>query len=167
MPSPIARISKKGKTQSLEEHLRAVSQMAGEFAEIFGGGDLARWLGMRHDLGKYSDEFQEYIQLSWRQRAEARGESIAPAPHRGSVDHSSAGALLAWLCDKAGLARKSLAYVMAGHHGGLIDASERESRIAYKLACLEAALLHPQAQALCTDDAPNLRDCVQKLLAHP
>ncbi len=168
MPLPIARISKKkDEAQPLEEHLRAVSQMAGEFAEIFGGGELARWAGLHHDLGKYSEEFKQYIRLSsplWREAAVARGEAIGPIPRRGSVDHASAGAYWAWQ-QGSGLARKVLAYVISSHHGGLINASERESRIADKQACLKAALAHPQAQALCTDDAPPLPSALSHLRA--
>lgn len=45
----------------LEEHLRAVGDLAGEFASTFGHSDWARLAGLWHDLGKYFSAFQSYI----------------------------------------------------------------------------------------------------------
>lgn len=54
---------------SLEEHLREVSRLAGEYAQPFGGTDWAALAGLWHDLDKYSARFHCYI-------ARAVGESI-------------------------------------------------------------------------------------------
>lgn len=51
----------------LEEHLRTVGDLAGEFASSFGHSDWGRLAGLWHDLGKYSSAFQSYI---------ARGDEI-------------------------------------------------------------------------------------------
>ncbi len=99
----------------LEEHLRAVADLAGEFASTFGHSDWGRLAGLWHDLGKYSSSFQSYI---------ARGSGFDPEAHieggTGRVNHSSAGALHAVenLGDKKG---RLLAYLIAGHHAGLPD----------------------------------------------
>ena len=83
----------------LEEHLRAVADLAGEFASTFGHSDWGQLAGLWHDLGKYSSAFQSYI---------ARGSGFDPEAHieggTGRVNHSSAGALHAVknLCDKKG-----------------------------------------------------------------
>lgn len=45
----------------LEAHLRAVGDLAGEFASSFGHSDWERLAGLWHDLGKYSVAFQNYI----------------------------------------------------------------------------------------------------------
>ena len=45
----------------LEEHLRAVADIAGEFASTFGHADWGQLAGLWHDLGKYSAVFQGYI----------------------------------------------------------------------------------------------------------
>lgn len=45
----------------LEEHLRAVAGLAGEFATDFGASDWGHLAGLWHDLGKYSSAFQSYI----------------------------------------------------------------------------------------------------------
>ncbi len=50
----------------LEDHLRAVSDLAGEFASTFGYADWGRLAEIWHDLGKYSSAFQSYI--AWETR---------------------------------------------------------------------------------------------------
>lgn len=47
--------------QKLEEHLRNVAKLARKFAESFGGGDWAELIGWLHDIGKYSQEFQNML----------------------------------------------------------------------------------------------------------
>src|SRR3989338_228221 len=99
----------------LDEHLREVALLAGEFAARFGSADWASLAGIWHDLGKYSIEFQCYIKtVSGYDAAEAH---IEGAP--GRVDHSTAGAIHAVRqFDKHG---RILAYLIAGHHAGLPD----------------------------------------------
>lgn len=98
----------------LEEHLRAVGNLAGEFAAIFGHSDWGRLAGLWHDLGKYSAAFQNYI---------AHGSGFDPEAHveggKGRVNHSSAGALHA--VKQLGGKGRLLAYLIAGHHAGLPD----------------------------------------------
>ena len=45
------------KWQKLEDHLKAVADMAREFAEPFEAGDWAYLAGLWHDFGRYSDGF--------------------------------------------------------------------------------------------------------------
>ena len=90
-----------GITQSLKEHLENTAQLAGKFAKEFGAYDWGYCAGMLHDIGKYSDEFQERINGSNKK-----------------VDHSTAGAQLCW--SKKGL-YQFLSYCIAGHHAGLPD----------------------------------------------
>ena len=98
----------------LEEHLRGVADLAGDFASSFGQAEWGRLAGLWHDLGKYSSAFQSYI---------ARESGFDPEAHieggRGRVNHSSAGALHA--VDKLGGKGRLLAYLIAGHHAGLPD----------------------------------------------
>ncbi len=93
-----------GKRQDLVEHLQHVASMAAEFAAPFGASDLARLSGLLHDIGKFDPEFQRYLL-----------ESEAGTRKRGTgPDHKGAGAVLA--------ARQHLdylAFLVAGHHGGL------------------------------------------------
>jgi CRISPR-associated endonuclease/helicase Cas3 len=98
----------------LEEHLRTVGDLAGEFASTFGHSDWGQLAGLWHDLGKYSSAFQSYI---------AHGSGLDLEAHiecgKGRVNHSSAGALHA--VEKLGGKGRLLAYLIAGHHAGLPD----------------------------------------------
>lgn len=98
----------------LEEHLQEVSRIAGEFASLFGNDDWGRIAGLWHDLGKYKEDFQEYIR---RVTGYERDEAEEGGP--GKVDHTAAGAIHA--VERMGLAGRILAYVIAGHHSGLPD----------------------------------------------
>lgn len=118
--------------EPLEDHLRLVAggndQFPGAagFAAEFGAADWGRLMGLWHDLGKYSAEFQAYLRMAGDADVDSR---------RGSVDHSTAGAQHAAMRFRS-LTGKLLAYCVAGHHGGLpdnIDARGGESGLANRL----------------------------------
>ena len=83
--------------------------MAAEF-NCAGWGNL---IGLWHDLGKYSPDFQSYIKTANDDDAHVEGTKI------GRVDHSTAGAVYA--IEKLGIVGRILAYQIAGHHAGLPD----------------------------------------------
>lgn len=105
----------------LEEHLKETARRAEEFAGAFSPG-WGRLAGLWHDAGKYRLAFQDMI----RKDAEAHV--------REKVDHGSVGAVLA-------LERKvqPLAFVIAGHHGGLGDCERVRERLAAKAGLLAEA----------------------------
>lgn len=70
--------------QSVAEHLLGVKALAESIGEKIGVKHIAGLAGMLHDMGKYTEEFKDYIIKA----VENPGE----APKRGSVDHSTAGA---------------------------------------------------------------------------
>lgn len=72
--------------QTVESHLLGVKDLAESFGEKIGVRHIAGLSGMLHDLGKYTEEFKQYI-------LEAVNNPDAP-PKRGSVDHSTAGGKL-------------------------------------------------------------------------
>lgn len=82
--------------------------MAGDFARPFGAQTLAYYAGMLHDIGKLNPAFQQYLL-----DAEAN-----PTSHKRGPDHKGAGATLA---SQMGL--DALAFLVAGHHGGLMSSS--------------------------------------------
>ena len=94
----LAHISPDGREQTVEEHLRGTSRLCGNFAAAFGEEKRGRFLGLAHDIGKYSESFQKRL-------------------HGGpKVDHATAGALE---CAKA--REEAMALCVLGHHGGLPD----------------------------------------------
>ena len=97
-----------GKPQLLTDHLLAVAQLASELARPQGeaAAALAYWLGIFHDLGKATADFQRYL-------AEA-----AEGKQASSVPHSIWGALLLarlWSDDEYHL----LSLPILGHHSQL------------------------------------------------
>lgn len=111
--------------QPLADHLLRVAEMARSFADEFGAGDWGYLSGLWHDLGKYSNEFQQY--LSSNDDSNAHIETKL-----GRVDHSTAGAQHAF--EKSKDEGKLLAYTIAGHHAGLINGRDNEG------SCLVARL---------------------------
>ena len=48
-----------GQRHRLSDHLKEVAMLARKFADKFGAGDPAYYVGLWHDLGKSSRDFQE------------------------------------------------------------------------------------------------------------
>lgn len=103
--------------QLLKDHLKMVSELSSNFASAFGESELGEIVGLLHDIGKYSKEFQRRLD-----------------DPRVRVDHSSAGARLAMAKYDPSFGR-IIAYAIAGHHGGLQDGGtgEIEGTLAYRL----------------------------------
>jgi CRISPR-associated endonuclease/helicase Cas3 len=118
--------------QPLAEHLRAVAQLARTRAQIglpSHAGDcserrrfkelihnLAYAAGMLHDLGKYRPGFQAKLLFE-------TGISKTPVP-RQSTFHKEAGAARAAMAGNT-----FLAFVIAGHHGGMPDTKELKALV--------------------------------------
>ena len=64
--------------QLLTDHLMTVSEISGRTGEVIGMGSMSKLIGLLHDLGKCSREFQAYIRGKYKER----------------VNHSSAGAII-------------------------------------------------------------------------
>lgn len=123
----IAHIRKKdGSPQSLGDHLKQVSALSGSFAKKIGLKEAGEILGLLHDLGKASEEFQNYLQSATGIIDPDADEYIDPVAKKGKVDHSTAGAQLIYrkMLKKSatvtGIAHM-LALCVASHHSGLID----------------------------------------------
>ena len=98
--------------QPLDAHLHEVARRASDFTSAFGAEEWGRLAGLWHDLGKYSAEFQAYLESAFDSDDES-------GPMRGP-DHSTAGAQHAVSVLPSGLGNL-LAYIIAGHHSGLTD----------------------------------------------
>ncbi|TEU30169.1 CRISPR-associated helicase Cas3' [Alkanindiges illinoisensis] len=88
--------------QPLIDHLTVVGKIAEQSAQSIGWAQLAKAIGLLHDLGKYCQEFQERLQGDPK-----------------SVDHATWGAITAF--KKYGNLGQLMAYVIAGHHAGLAN----------------------------------------------
>jgi CRISPR-associated endonuclease/helicase Cas3 len=83
----IAHIARDGQAQPLLEHLTAVSALCSRLAAKIGLARAGALIGLLHDLGKYSSEFQEYL------HSFQPGSDVEPQEElRGKIDHSTAGA---------------------------------------------------------------------------
>ena len=96
------------KIQSLFDHLSGTAKLCAKFTSDFCNRDWGWLLGLWHDLGKYSDDFQEYIKIN---------SGFQEGDKLGKTDHTSAAAILAkelypslW---------PPVSYCIAGHHAGL------------------------------------------------
>ncbi len=123
------------KWELLEHHLEEVGRLAGDFASAFGASEWGRALGRWHDLGKYSQAFQEYLSRTADPDAGVEGG--------GRVDHSTYGAQhAARLVGKH--AGRVLAFCIAGHHAGLADATSDDETARRRTLEARLAAGHPR-----------------------
>lgn len=106
--------------QTVEEHLLGVKELAETYGEKIGIKHLAGLAGMLHDMGKYTNEFKEYI-------LEAVNNPTS-SPKRGSVDHSTAGGKLLYqlfhtenMIPYKGIISEIVGNAIISHHGYLQD----------------------------------------------
>jgi len=109
-----AHSNEKGQLQTLEEHLENVAKLSSDFSKKFGAQQLGYIVGVMHDIGKYSIEFQQRLLKNGKK-----------------VDHSTAGAIeVEKLLGK--IFKILLGYIICGHHSGLMDYGSEESGLIYR-----------------------------------
>ena len=113
-PAHIRKVDDKKYVQTVEEHCRGVAEIAAELLSDIGLEKTAYLAGMVHDLGKFSENFKNYIEKA------ADGEKV----QRGSVNHTFAG--VRFLLEKhsdeqlsgfSDIVLEILAYAVGAHHG--------------------------------------------------
>jgi CRISPR-associated endonuclease/helicase Cas3 len=118
------------KNQELHEHLKGVANLAKNHAQKIGMSEYGELLGLLHDFGKYSAEFQKYIMDAIKENAphfdpDEDGEYEDPAGKKGKIDHSTAGAQLLSCKTDSSNAHKILYQILSlclvSHHSGLIN----------------------------------------------
>jgi len=116
----IAHIRKTdGITQPLEEHITQVGDLCQHAAAPLGLSQTALLLGLLHDMGKATADFETYLLAAWDHPA------TAASPHH----HAPTGAIFIyhrWFCAKnAKVLQRFTAQLLAlcvyGHHAGLMD----------------------------------------------
>ena len=85
-----------GAVQSLQEHLLGVADIAESLAAKIGLKEQGALVGLLHDLGKYSEEFQSYLQSAVGLINPDEDDYVDARGLKGKVDHSTAGAQLVW-----------------------------------------------------------------------
>jgi len=115
-----------GEVQSLAAHLLEVGSLAKSFSVKIGLEEQGELLGLLHDLGKYSGEFQTYLRSAVGLINPDEDDYVDARGLKGKVDHSTAGAQLVWeelskQGDLGRIAGQLLALCIASHHSGLID----------------------------------------------
>ena len=103
----------KSRWQPLSDHLRNVAERARGFAEPLGFADVAKLAGLLHDLGKYSEAFQEYL--------------VGERPGSVETHHAVYGAALAFQRNWFGPA-----FAVGGHHAGLHNRSDLQELVCGK-----------------------------------
>lgn len=112
------------------DHLQAVARLAADFSGAFDASTWSQLAGLWHDLGKFSDAFQDY--LASASDSDADGETDATTGRARGPDHSTAGAQHA--ADSHPQLGLALAYIIAGHHAGLPNGRDDSP------SCLEVRL---------------------------
>ena len=132
--------------ETLRDHLVRVAEMAASFATALGGVQLSRVCGYLHDMGKYSQAFQDYMRRIVNHEKAVRGETI----------HALQGGLYALEhFSDVGIA-DMVVNVVASHHGELMDMLGADGRTAIKR--LEGAK---------TRNGNSIRDLYKQALSVP
>lgn len=162
----------KDASQALHVHLHEVSLLAMAYAHKLGLSRCAEIIGLLHDLGKYSDEFQNYIKTAvGLLDQDIDEEAVDPIERKGKVDHSTAGAQWIWReLGKQGIegrvAAQFLSLCIASHHSGLIDCLAPDGTNIFDRRTNKADERTHLAEALSKADAP-IRERMQRLTNDP
>ncbi|MCS6923881.1 MAG: CRISPR-associated helicase Cas3', partial [Fimbriimonadales bacterium] len=120
-----------GHWHDLTAHLRATADIARAFADRFGAGELAYYAGLCHDLGKFHQQFQQYLQAcALGQRARRQPHAVYGALYAERQNHL-------------------LTFIIEGHHRGMRDKVDLIAR-------LQSEILPPAVQTIAESQLPDL-----------
>lgn len=112
MTDDIAHIDCDGRMQTIESHCINVAAYCFNIGKQIGLSNVSYIAGLLHDVGKFSNEFQNYIKKA------TQGKQV----HRGEVNHSSAGGIFCKEIIQATttievLLQEIISYAIISHHG--------------------------------------------------
>ncbi len=130
------RREKDGEIHYLSHHLEEVSKITGKFASKIGLKDQGELIGLLHDIGKASHEFQQYIKSAVGLINPDEDDYVDAAGLKGKVDHSSAGAQfiyreIAHNGKESEFVAQVSSLCLASHHSGLIDCISPDGKNTY------------------------------------
>jgi CRISPR-associated endonuclease/helicase Cas3 len=134
MSRAIAHVRADGRTeQLLSEHLRNVGLTCRHLAAKIGLPNQGELMGLLHDLGKYSAEFQSYIRSAVGLINPDEDEYVDAEARKGKIDHSTAGAQLIYrhLSSRGKFgpfAGQIMALGLVSHHSGMVDCISPDGR---------------------------------------
>lgn len=129
----IAHVREKdNEVQTLENHLLGVACLSRQIATKVDMSEVGELIGLLHDLGKYSYQFQQYIGSATGCTNPDEDDYVDAKGLKGTIDHSTAGAQAIWdVLSPQGqlqsITAQMLALCIASHHSGLIDCLESNS----------------------------------------
>lgn len=166
--------------QSVKEHLENTADYASQFAYEIGMENSGRILGLVHDIGKWTDLFNQYIRSGTGLIKPSSPEYLNPIQWKGQIDHSTAGAQYLYQHQgiKNKLAKEVLGLCVKSHHGGLRDCmtpdgvnllieklvqEENKTRLEEALDRIDSGLLK-KLDHLCSYDVNTEWDIMQNLI---
>jgi CRISPR-associated endonuclease/helicase Cas3 len=143
--------------QTVEAHLLEVKLLAEQYGDKIGVKHIAGLAGMLHDLGKFTDEFRDYLLKATANRDDA--------PRRGEVDHSTAGGKLLFDLFKKTrttkiheLLAEIVGNAIISHHSYLHDFLGPQAESGYLDRVRDKPIDYSQAKALFFEKVINERD---------
>ena len=114
------------KEQSLEDHLKEVGNITATLSSKIGTEQAGNLIGLLHDIGKYSQEFQDYLKSATGLINPDADGYVDFNSMKGKIDHSTAGSQFIYeSCKEFGtwgeIVGQILSICIASHHSGLID----------------------------------------------
>jgi CRISPR-associated endonuclease/helicase Cas3 len=134
--------------QLLDTHVRETAELASEFAADFDSSDWGYVLGMAHDGGKATSEWQNFL----KRKSGYDEEASAEGP--GKVEHSGPGAKLVEEVFGKPIGR-ILSYCIAGHHAGLPDWLGSQAALAFRLQNSSSENIRTEFRTLLPDICPK------------
>ncbi len=122
----IAHRRKDGQEQSLMTHLNETSEWAERFAAKVELPQIGKVMGLLHDFGKGSKEYQDYLRSAVGQINPDEDDYVDFKAMKGKIDHSTAGAQLVYeklagRGQEGKILAQFVALALASHHSGLMD----------------------------------------------
>ncbi|HZF62169.1 MAG TPA: CRISPR-associated helicase Cas3' [Desulfovibrio sp.] len=113
------------RVQPLSEHLRNVADLASLAAAKVELPLVGHMVGLLHDFGKYSKEFQNYILSAAGCITPGEPGYTDPIANKGKINHAFAGGQFLWKHLQGNDTKKAIARILAlcilSHHSGLKD----------------------------------------------